>query len=138
MASDALASTPLFDDDMCLIVRHGSRSRMAPTAAMTLRLVGFPPHYALRKMIHSAGLQPEFVAEAETIDAMLKLVSSGVGACILPSRIPDKLLADYGLRKVVIRQPVLRRRVVAITLAQRPPLPLVRELLDCARRIARD
>lgn len=61
-----------------------------------------------------------------------------MGACILPSRIPDKLLADYGLRKVVIRQPVLRRRVVAITLAQRPPLPLVRELLDCARRIARD
>lgn len=139
VASDALASTPLFDDDMCLIVRHGvAVEDGADLAAMTLRLVGFPPHYALRKMIHSASLQPEFVAEAETIDAMLKLVSSGVGACILPSRIPDKLLADYGLRKVVIRQPVLRRRVVAITLAQRPPLPLVRELLDCARRIARD
>ncbi|CUJ26463.1 LysR family transcriptional regulator [Achromobacter xylosoxidans] len=139
VASDALASTPLFDDDMCLIVRHGvAVEDGADLAAMPLRLVGFPPHYALRKMIHSAGLQPEFVAEAETIDAMLKLVSSGVGACILPSRIPDKLLADYGLRKVVIRQPVLRRRVVAITLAQRPPLPLVRELLDCARRIARD
>jgi DNA-binding transcriptional LysR family regulator len=139
VASDALGSTPLFDDDMCLIVRHGVNvDDGADLGAMALRLVGFPSHYALRKMIHSAGLQPEFVAEAETIDAMLKLVSSGVGACILPSRIPDKLLADYGLRKVVIRQPVLRRRVVAITLAQRPPLPLVRELLDCARRIARD
>lgn len=139
VASDALASTPLFDDDMCLIVRDGvAVEDGADLGAMALRLVGFPSHYALRKMIHSAGLQPEFVAEAETIDAMLKLVSSGVGACILPSRIPQKLLTDYGLRKVAIGSPVLRRRVVAITLAQRQPLPLVRELLDCARRIARD
>ncbi len=138
VASDALASTPLFDDDMCLIVRDGVVAEDGvDLGAMALRLVGFPSHYALRKMIHSAGLQPEFVAEAETIDAMLKLVSSGVGACILPSRIPQKLLTDYGLRQVAIGSPVLRRRVVAITLAQRQPLPLVRELLDCARRIAR-
>ncbi|WP_054488742.1 LysR family transcriptional regulator, partial [Achromobacter sp. 2789STDY5608621] len=100
VASDALASTPLFDDDMCLIVRDGVAAEDGvDLGAMALRLVGFPSHYALRKMIHSAGLQPEFVAEAETIDAMLKLVSSGVGACILPSRIPQKLLTDYGLRK---------------------------------------
>ncbi|CAB3634863.1 LysR family transcriptional regulator [Achromobacter dolens] len=139
VASDALASTPLFDDDMCLIVRDGVAAEDGvDLGAMALRLVGFPSHYALRKMIHSAGLQPEFVAEAETIDAMLKLVSSGVGACILPSRIPQKLLTDYGLRQVAIGSPVLRRRVVAVTLAQREPLPLVRELLDCARRIARD
>ena len=138
VASDALASSPLFDDDMCLIVRRGvDVADGVDLGAMALRLVGFPPHYALRKMIHSAGLQPEFVAEAETIDAMLKLVSSGVGACILPSRIPEKLLADYELRKVAIASPVLRRRVVAITPAQRQPLPLVGELLDCARRIAR-
>lgn len=138
VASDALASTPLFDDDMCLIVRRGvDVADGVDLGAMALRLVGFPAHYALRKMIHSAGLQPEFVAEAETIDAMLKLVSSGVGACILPSRIPEKLLADYELRKVAIASPVLRRRVVAITPAQRQPLPLVGELLDCARRIAR-
>ncbi|PJM69434.1 LysR family transcriptional regulator [Achromobacter ruhlandii] len=138
VASDALASTPLFDDDMCLIVRDGVAAEDGvDLGAMALRLVGFPSHYALRKMIHSAGLQPEFVAEAETIDAMLKLVSSGVGACILPSRIPQKLLTDYGLRQVAIGSPVLRRRVVAITQAQRQPLPLVRELLDCARRIAR-
>lgn len=137
VATDNVASTPLFDDEMCLIVRHDvPLSDAVDLGGMPLRLVGFPPHYALRKMIHSAGLQPEFMAEAETIDAMLKLVSSGVGACILPSRIPEKLLTDYGLRKVAIRSPVLRRRVVAITPGQRQPLPLVAELLACARRIA--
>ncbi|CAB3631311.1 LysR family transcriptional regulator [Achromobacter marplatensis] len=137
VASDNLTSTPLFDDEMCLIVRRDvPLADAVDLGGMPLRLVGFPSHYALRKMIHSAGLQPEFMAEAETIDAMLKLVSSGVGACILPSRIPEKLLTDYGLRKVGIRSPVLRRRVVAITPAQRQPLPLVAELLACAHRIA--
>lgn len=137
VASDTVTSTPLFDDEMCLIVRRDvPLMDNVDLAGMDLRLVGFPSHYALRKMIHSAGLEPEFVAEAETIDAMLKLVSSGVGACILPSRIPDKLLTDYELRKVRIRSPILRRRVVAITQAHRQPLPLVGELLACARRIA--
>lgn len=137
VASDNLASATLFDDDMCLIVRGDVElPDDVDLAGMDLRLVGFPPHYALRKMIHSAGLEPEFVAEAETIDAMLKLVSSGVGACILPSRIPDKLLTEYGLRKVRVRSPILRRRVVAITLANRQPLPLVGELLAVAHRIA--
>jgi DNA-binding transcriptional LysR family regulator len=121
VASDNLTSTPLFDDEMCLIVRRDvPLADAVDLGGMPLRLVGFPPHYALRKMIHSAGLQ----------------VSSGVGACILPSRIPEKLLTDYGLRKVGIRSPVLRRRVVAITPAQRQPLPLVAELLACAHRIA--
>ena len=83
--SGTLESCPLFDDDMALIVRHDSSlSGPQDLAALSLRLVGFPPHYALRRMIQSAGLQPDFAAEAETIDAMLRLVSSGVGDCICP------------------------------------------------------
>ena len=104
--SGTLESCPLFDDDMALIVRHDSAlSGPQDLAALSLRLVGFPPHYALRRMIQSAGLQPDFAAEAETIDAMLRLVSSGVGDCILPARIPDKLLDDYGLRKLPVTRP---------------------------------
>jgi DNA-binding transcriptional LysR family regulator len=71
-------------------------------------------------MLHSGGLNPNFVAEAETIDAMLKLVSSGIGDCILPSQIPDKLLRDYGLRKLKIKHPILHRRMVLIKHAERP------------------
>ena len=72
--SGTLESCPLFDDDMALIVRHDSSlSGPQDLAALSLRLVGFPPHYALRRMIQSAGLQPDFAAEAETIDAMLGL-----------------------------------------------------------------
>ena len=109
--SGTLESCPLFDDDMALIVRHDSAlSGPQDLAALSLRLVGFPPHYALRRMIQSAGLQPDFAAEAETIDAMLRLVSSGVGDCILPARIPDKLLDDYGLRKLPVTRPLLPPR----------------------------
>ncbi len=134
--SGGLVSHVLFDDAMCLIVRDTSTLQASDLTDSTLRLVGFQPHYALRRMIHSSGLNPEFVAEAETIDAMLRLVSSGVGACILPNRIPEKLLTDYGLRKVPIQRPSLHRRVVAILRADRQPLPLTADLLDCAMRIS--
>lgn len=131
-----LSSHTLFDDQMCRISAQQDKAPNADLSKQPLRLVGFPPHYALRRMIHSSGLSPEFVAEAETIDAMLRLVASGLGDCILPSRIPDNLLQEHKLYKYPIEQPILQRRVVAILRADRDPLTLTSRLLDCALRIA--
>jgi DNA-binding transcriptional LysR family regulator len=133
VASANLAATPLFDDDMCLVVQEASSIRGTIDLTRELpRLVGFPFPYVLRRMVHSSGLQPTFVAEAETVDALLELVSSGVGACILPQRIPDQILGDHRLRKVVIEKPLLRRRVVVITHNQRAVSPLVQALVAVA------
>lgn len=132
-----VVSKPLFQDHMAFIVR--AADPLASTtclSAQDLRLVGFPPHYALRRMLHSAGVEAAYVAEAETIDAMLKLVSSGVGNCILPSRIPDQLLADYGLRKLAMAHPPLSRWVVAITPADKPLSQLTQRFLACAMDVA--
>lgn len=130
--SDVLDSTALFEEDMALVVKQDS-ALIGPQdlTSASLQLVGFPPHYALRKMIHSGGLQPHFVTEAETVDAMLRLVSSGVGDCILPSRIPAKILADYGLRKVKIDRPLLRRRMVLIKHQDKPLSALAIALEQC-------
>lgn len=137
VASASLVCRPLFDDDMCLIVQEGSPIKEPiDLTAQSPKLVGFPSHYMLRRMVHSAGITPHFTAEAETVDAILKLVSSGVGACILPSRIPDKLLVDYRLRKVAIARPVLRRRVVVIVKADKTLPPIVERLIDTAMDIA--
>jgi DNA-binding transcriptional LysR family regulator len=46
--------------------------------------VGFAHDQALRRMLEGGKLQLEFAAQAETVDAMLRLVRSGVGACVLP------------------------------------------------------
>lgn len=137
VASASLVCRPLFDDDMCLIVQEGSPiEEPIDLTAQSPKLVGFPSHYMLRRMVHSAGITPHFTAEAETVDAILKLVSSGVGACILPSRIPDKLLVDYRLRKVAVARPVLRRRVVVIVKADKTLPPIVERLIDTAMDIA--
>lgn len=149
-----LTSHPLFEDEMCLVTREpaaGQQDRQQEGREegqqegeaidlhrRELRLVGFPPAYALRRMLQSAGLQPDYVAEAETVDAILKLVSTGVGDCILPCRLPDKLLADYGLHKVRIRAPLLRRRIVAISHGERHAMPLTGALLECALQVARN
>jgi DNA-binding transcriptional LysR family regulator len=137
VASQTLTSTALFDDDMCLVVQEVNALGDAVDLTRDLpRLVGFPAHYVLRRMIHSSGLAPTFVAEADTVDALLELVASGIGACILPMRIPDKLLGDHRLRKVAISYPPLRRRVVAIVRSDRPVPPLVEKLIATAVDIA--
>lgn len=114
--SDRLETTPLFVDEMCLIARpHDFADASAvDVAASGVALIGFPQSYALRRMLKSADLDKNIVAEAETIDAMLRLCASGIGACILPSEIPTPLLADHGLVKRPLQEPGLRRRVVAI------------------------
>jgi len=133
----SVVSQPLFDDNMALIVRLDSPLSGPQDLTRTpLRLVGFPCHYALRRMLQSAGLQTEFSAEAETIDTMLSLVSSGMGACILPSRIPDKFLANFELHKLPISHPLLKRRVVILTQAGRLPPPLLKEFIQCATTLA--
>ena len=132
-----VVSKPLFEDHMAFIVRQDDP--LTSTACLSgkdLRLVGFPPHYALRRMLHSARIPATYVAEAETIDAMLKLVSSGLGNCILPSRIPSRHLADHGLRKLPMENPSLSRWVVAITPADKPLSTLASRFLTFALEVA--
>ena len=136
VASDALESVPLFDDQMCFIVQKG---RCAADSAIDLLhdelpLVGFPEHYALRRMLKRANLDGLVVAEANTIDAMLRLVSLGIGGCVLPEHIPTRLLSDYGLVKLRLVNPVLHRRVVAIVRSAATAPSLARQLLEMATR----
>jgi DNA-binding transcriptional LysR family regulator len=135
VASDILESVPLFDDGMCLITAQGDFSGEA-TVDLTdvkLPLVGFPEAFALRKMLKSAGLDGQVVAEANTVEAMLQLVASGIGSCILPERIPTQLLAEYQLTKVILHAPVLMRRVVAIVRSNATAPSMARQLLEMAR-----
>ncbi len=137
VASHALESVPLFDDEMCLVVKKGCTKINNPIDLTDCRLplIAFPEHYALRKMVKSAGLGDQVVAEANTIDAMLRLVSIGIGHSILPEHVPQRLLAEYDLEKIVISAPILRRRVVAIVRANERTPATVRDLLDMARQV---
>lgn len=133
VASEDLTSIPLFEDEMCLIV--GADSPLNDGVDLTVaspRLVGFPPNYALRNMLEGSGIRPDFAAEAETIEAMLRLVASGIGACVLPTRMPDKMIVDQRLKKLRISKPLMRRRVVAIVQADRHPAGLIKQLLETA------
>ncbi|NYT36586.1 LysR family transcriptional regulator [Allopusillimonas soli] len=135
VASEFLESVPLFVDEMCLIACPGQlpAETDADLSTCHMPLVGFPEHYALRRMLKSAGLDDRVVVVAETIDAMLRLSSTGIGACVLPEHIPTQLLADYGLVKVRLEKPRLQRMVVAIVRHDTAAETLARHLLDMAR-----
>jgi len=133
VASPDVTSILLFEEEMCLII--GEDSGVAECVDLTIappRLVGFPPHYALRKMLDGGALRLEFAAEVETVDAMLRLASLGVGACVLPSRMPDDIIRDRKLKKVHILNPPMKRRVVAIVRAGQHPTGLIKQLLETA------
>jgi len=138
VASDLLESTPLFDDTMCVIIHRNDFDDAAGVDlfASKFPLVGFPETFALRKMIKRAGLDAQVIAEANTLEAMLRLVASGIGRCILPDRIPDELLAEYNLVKIPLIAPVLKRRVVAIIRRNGATL-LAEQLFDMAKAAAK-
>lgn len=134
VASLALDSVVLFDDVMCLVTKAGASAPSGPIdlANTNMPLVGFPPQFALRRMLESAGLGPRIVAEANTIDAVLQLASLNIGSCVLPRHISARLIGDYGLIKLPLAQPGLQRRVVAIVRNTVPIPALARNLLDMA------
>lgn len=134
VSTPALDSVPLFDDCMCFVVKDEGRHQSSINLLDERPpMVGFPQHFALRKMLISAGLDDLVVAEANTIDGMLRLVSLGIGGCVLPEHTSDRLLAEGGLVKLAIANPSLQRRVVAVVRNTSPVPVFARQLLEMAR-----
>jgi DNA-binding transcriptional LysR family regulator len=139
VASDQLEITPLFVEDMCLVVHQNSP--FASRASVDLRrdappLVVFPANYALRRMLHTKEFDATVAAEVETVDAMLKLVSLTSGQCVLPDLIPTKLLREYHLVGVKIERPIMKRRIVGVTCRGRALSPMTSLMLEIARQCA--
>jgi DNA-binding transcriptional LysR family regulator len=139
VASDQLEITPLFEDEMCLVVHENSR--FASRQGVDLReecppLVAFPADYALRRMLHTKEFDAKVAAEVETVDAMLKLVSMTNGQCILPVLIPEKLLQEYKLTRLKIDHPLMRRWIVGVTRRGRPVSAMTSLMLEIARESA--
>lgn len=134
VASDNVTIYPLFDDTMVLFHRGDEFPAGAgiDLTKTTLPLVCFPAHYALRRMLHHSQIRFNVVAEVETVDAMLRLVMSGMGYCILPDRMPVDLIEARSLVRSPIVAPVLQRRVVGIVKNDKPVPPLVALLLAIA------
>ncbi|WP_330873448.1 LysR family transcriptional regulator [Paraburkholderia hospita] len=138
VASDEVNITPLFDEEMCLVVNENSRFAALEEISLSehdVPLIVFPQHYALRRMLTGQIPHINIAAEVDTVDGMLRLASVTAGQCILPDRMPTRLLQDYHLKRVRIVNPTLRRRIVAITQRGRLQSPLLSLVLDIAQSI---
>jgi DNA-binding transcriptional LysR family regulator len=140
VATDTVEITPLFTEDMCLVVHNSSPFAGLPDIDLeqkTVPLIVAPPHYALRRMLHKHRLDNEVAAEVETIDAMLKLASVTSGQCVLPDRIPSAVLQEFQLTRVPISHPKLQRRIVGIKRIGRVQSALVTLMLEIASTVSR-
>jgi DNA-binding transcriptional LysR family regulator len=139
VASKELLSSGLFTESMAIIIK--AELEPAPLSIdmgeQPLRLVVFPSGYALRRMLDTCGVPYVVAAEVETVDAMLELVASGVGACVLPAHIPNRVLEQYSLTRVTDVKPLLKRKVVAIYRSDSPPTAITRSILGFAMDAAK-
>ncbi|ALL68306.1 Transcriptional regulator [Paraburkholderia caribensis MBA4] len=139
VASDQLEITPLFEEEMCLVVHESSQYASRPSVDLRADappLVVFPPSYALRRMLHSKDFDATVTAEVETVDAMLQLVSLTNGQCVLPALIPARLLQEYRLVRVNIDYPIMKRRIVGVTRRGRPVSSMTALMMEIARESA--
>ncbi|MFA5957669.1 LysR family transcriptional regulator [Hyphomicrobium sp.] len=136
VATANVEETILFDEKMSLVVSEDSVLANADSVDLRetqLSLVVFPAPYSQRRMLQLHGLDSHAVAEVDTLDAMLKLVSLTSGQCILPDHISGDAFAEHRLVAIPISAPLLRRRVVAIHRKGRTLSSLANLILEIAR-----
>lgn len=138
VTADELAVEHLFEERMCLL-HHEDFDAYPPLRAGTrweFPLITFPKYYALRRMLHQAGLDRNVVAEVDTVDVMLHLVARKLGVCILPRLVPDWPFGGLRLTRHDIELPTLRRWVVCIRHRRTQPSRVCQVLIDLAKSYA--
>lgn len=102
-------------------------------------LVAFPRGYALRDLLDRVirVRARQIQVEVETLDALMAIAGTGVGACLLPASIPDVTLAFYNLERITLAHPhQLTREVALISRASDERSMLVEGLVAEAKRQA--
>jgi DNA-binding transcriptional LysR family regulator len=118
-----IASTPLYEDRVILVVEPGHRfasRRSIRLDEMTHeQLVLFDRTSSYRELTNAvfrgAGVRPEGIMELDNIDAAKKMVQQGFGVALIPyTAVSDELEAGL-LRRVEIEDAEpLRRQIVAV------------------------
>lgn len=143
VADERLAIIHLFNETMvvaCLpdsVVASEMRSNgVLPNGTC---IVAFARSCSVRSMIEREFPAGHVVvkAEVEALDTMLSLASVGVGACILPSGVPEKLLNTYGLQRFLLNESRLKRPVTLTFRKEVEQSPLVHTLLTSIRAAAK-
>ncbi|HXH87312.1 MAG TPA: LysR family transcriptional regulator [Gaiellaceae bacterium] len=140
----ATTSTPLYEDEIVLVVHPGHRFAEQPTIAVgdlaTERLILFDrtsSYFVLTSaFFREAGIVPRGVMELDNVDATKKMVEHGLGIAFLPYTAVRGELASGALQEISIEgyEPV-RRQIVAIRRRDAiVPEDLVEGLLTAVRR----
>lgn len=89
-------------------------------------------HATVNRALQSVGVQPNVVAELESVGLMGQAVSAGLGATMLPRSIAERLAEDSDLRLVRTSTPI----DVHLSLGTPSSLPLSRAA-ECVRDVLR-
>jgi DNA-binding transcriptional LysR family regulator len=116
-------STPLYEDELVLVVNAGHPFAAAGAVAMaamaTEHLILFDRtssyHELTSSIMREAGIRPRGTIEVDNIDAAKRMIEEGLGVALLPRTAVGPELADGRLREVAISDMApVRRRIVVV------------------------
>jgi len=143
VASAAVDTHPLFDEEMCFVERSKGGGRPP-----SLRLRDLPRHpliipsrpHAIRMLVETRlaalGLRPQVAMEIDAVPAILELVAEGYGCAVLSRRALDGAHSGARLRARRIVQPALKSVVACATSAQRAATTLQQATIALIEEIA--
>jgi Transcriptional regulator len=121
-----LSKLPLLDDQLVLVTEAccDLPSTVALTDLARWPLVLPGREHGLRRLIDEAcaqlGVEPNVVAEIESLTSVKRAAEAGIGHTILPQGAVAQEVADGRLRSVTIDRPRMSRRVICATNTTRP------------------
>jgi LysR family transcriptional regulator, carnitine catabolism transcriptional activator len=138
-----LAERPLFTDRLVAFVREDHR--LAGRRSVTLRALSEYPliltekdssvRAVLDRTLAQARLPVTISQEASYMTTALGMAAAGLGVAILPDAAMH--LAPANLQRIVIRDPILRRRIGVVTLARRSLSPAAQKLVELFTSVCR-
>ena len=121
-----LSKLPLLDDQLVVVTQATSALpdviALSDLARCPLVLPG--REHGLRRLIDNAcaehGVEPNIVAEIESLNSVKRAAEMGIGHTILPLGAVAQEVADGQLRSIEIERPRMSRRVICATNTMRP------------------
>ena len=121
-----LSKLPLLDDQLVLVTEKASD---LPDVVALSELARWPlvlpgREHGLRRLIDNIcaehRIEPNVVAEIESLTSVKRAAEAGIGHTILPSGAVAQEVSDQRLRSIAIERPRVSRRVICATNTTRP------------------
>jgi LysR family transcriptional regulator for metE and metH len=137
VADRRLAESPLFEDDMLVIMSTGhrlaSRPYITPEDFATETLLIYPPKEestVINRVLSPAGVAPAAIQQVQLTEAIIELAKAGMGIAALARWAVEPYLRAGSLTGLPLTRKGYRRKWSAVTLRDMAQVPYMKDFIE--------